>query len=175
MPAGAEAAGIAERPQLVDAAEIDVARHEDLDAIAIALDDRGRDVERALQGLRADTFDPGRVDDRGPPAPRSGFHRRLHCPVDGGDQDGGAEPVPEVPVHLALQPGAAERVGSGGFQRYQYAGGRSCLGPDHEYPGAALLHLPPGLSHQLGAALEQHHLAIHAKGIGRRHAGGHAR
>ena len=75
------------------------------------------------------------------PSAVRGLHGRLDGPVDGRDQHGGAEALPEVAVYLAGQPGAPQLIGAGRGQRHDHAGGRTRLGPQHEYARLPLLHL----------------------------------
>src|SRR6516225_3899894 len=109
-PADAEPAGSARekpsaagggRTQLIHRPEIEVARHQHLDAIAIVLCDGWRDVDRALEHLSHDILGSrGCVDDRAPGFIGS-LHTRLYRAVDDGDQHRRTEALPEVAVDIS--------------------------------------------------------------------------
>ena len=93
------------RTKLIDAPEIEIARDQHLDAIAVLLDDGRRNVDRALQHLRHDRLRARRIHDDRAAVVRRGLHRRLHGAVDHRDQNRRAEaldrngdsPRPAVP------------------------------------------------------------------------------
>src|SRR6185312_809359 len=101
------------RTQLVDGAEIHIARHQHLDAIAIALDDGGRNGDGALEHLRHDVLCGAGVVNHRAAVAAAGLHRSLYGAVDSGEQQPRPKALPEVPLHLAGQPRAAELIGAG--------------------------------------------------------------
>src|SRR5437588_637558 len=79
-----------------------------LDAVAVALDDGGRDAERVLEHLGEHLLGArGRVD-HGTPGVRRRLHARLHRTVNQRHQHGGAKALEEMALHLAGKPRAPE-------------------------------------------------------------------
>ena len=92
--------------------KIHIPRDEHLDAIALRLGDRRRDVRRCFAAPRSShrwSVDGLTTTE---PLVVLGVHRPLHRTVDDGDQNRRAEAIPEVPVDLAGKPRAPELIGS---------------------------------------------------------------
>src|SRR5260370_22386916 len=67
--------------ELINRPEVEIASHEDLNPIAVALGDGGRDVDRALQDIRHDAFGARGVVDYRPAIAAGRLPRRLHPAV----------------------------------------------------------------------------------------------
>src|SRR5215831_1461397 len=160
--------------QLIHRPEIEIARDQHLDAIAITLDDRGRDIHGALQHFSHDVLGRGRrVDDRAAGVIRS-LYARLDRSVDYGDEHGGAEPLPEVALDLPGQAGSSELVRSWGVEWDHDPGRRARFGPHYEDTRLTLLYLTACFAYEFAATLEQHHVAVCTESIRRGNTGRHA-
>src|SRR5580704_3662705 len=119
--------------KLVHAAEVHIAGHQDLDAIAIALDDRGRNAERVLEHLACHILRTARAVDDGAAATAAGLHCGLYGPIERGDQDRSTKSLPEMSLDLTWQSGATQLIRTGGVQRHQHPGWRERFSPQHEH------------------------------------------
>src|SRR6516162_9474549 len=100
------------RAQLIHRPEIEIARHQDLDTIAIVLDDCWRDADRAPEHLCHDVLGSGwRIDD-GAAGVIGGLDTCLYRSVDSGDEHCGTEALPEVALDLPRQARSPELVRS---------------------------------------------------------------
>ena len=140
----------------------------------LGLGDGGRDIDGAAQHLRHD-IGGGRGAYHHRSAAVLGVHRALHRPIDDGEQDGGTKSIPEMRVHLAGKTRASEFIRPRGSERHDDACGRPGLRPEHEDPRRPLLHLATGFADELRSALQEHDGSIRTEGVGRGHAGRHAR
>src|SRR6516165_12301410 len=102
------------RTQLIHRPEIEIARHQHLDTIAIVLDDCWRDVDRAPEHLRHDVLRSGwRIDDSAAGV-IGGLDTRLHRSVDNGDEHGRTEALPEMALDFPRQARSPELISPGG-------------------------------------------------------------
>src|SRR6185437_11804662 len=93
--------------ELIDRPEIHIARHQYLDARAVAHPDSRRDVDSAAQNVSEHVLRcRGIENDRA--AARGRLHFGLHDTVDRGDQRSRSEALPEVAAHFALESRAPE-------------------------------------------------------------------
>ena len=102
--------------QFIDGAEIQIPRDEDGPAVALVLVERGFDVDGRLEDEFRHTV-PRRggmlIDPQTLRTPAAGLCRGGQADpiLHEGEQKGRAKPVPPMVVHVADQPGGAERVG----------------------------------------------------------------
>src|SRR5581483_12433618 len=97
--------------ELIYGPKVEIARHEDLDALAILLGHRGRHIERSFQHIGHDSFRSRWIVDQSTVS-AGGLHCRLHGAIQRGDEDRCPEAIPEMMVHFARKSGAPELIGA---------------------------------------------------------------
>src|ERR1700733_4753578 len=96
--------------QLIDLPEVKVACDQNLDPITLVLGDGRRNADGAAQCLRGNIAGRGRIVDDGSGSSRT--LRGLGGTIDQGDEYGRTKSLPEVPIDLAVQTGATQRIRS---------------------------------------------------------------
>ncbi len=163
--------------QFIDRPEIQIARHQHLNAVALLLHHRRRNVDGALQHLGHDILRRRRVDDDGaalPPLRRTAPHlprrrrsRRPTWPRRSAPKSDG-RPRPEVrsgPVRR--RPGDASGTMTPVGVRASVHSTNTRADPCCTWPRVSPI--------KFGAALQQHDLTVDTEGIGCHDAGGHSR
>src|SRR5438128_369217 len=95
--------------ELIHGTEVDIARDEDLDPIALCLLDGGTNPQRVAEHFLSDIARCGGIQGYGcVGAPILG--RRLHESIDHGDENGVAKSQPPVPIDRTRQSAATEFI-----------------------------------------------------------------
>src|SRR5665213_599669 len=128
-PALSLAAGM---PKLIHTGEIDIARDQNLNAIAVVLANRGRNAQGVLEDFGRDILRRRRVVDHRAGAPVRRLHGRLHSRVDGADEQCRTKALPEMTLDGSGKACAPQLIGARGIQRYDHTRRCARLGPQHK-------------------------------------------